>query len=71
LGKIVRLFALSTVVAIAAWVVGYTYLVKIAGYSAAGFFTVRMVVGLLLVSFTLCLIFSLPEFFQSDGEDES
>jgi hypothetical protein len=50
---------LSVAVAVAAWCVGYLYLVKVAGYPAAGFFTFKMLTGLLLLSFALCSIFWL------------
>jgi hypothetical protein len=50
---------LSVAVAVAAWCVGYLYLVKVVGYPAAGFFTFKMLTGLLLLSFTLCSIFWL------------
>jgi len=40
-----RLVALTIAVAAVAWVVGYAYLVKIAGYPAAGFFTFKMATG--------------------------
>jgi hypothetical protein len=43
-----NLLALSTAVAIVAWTVGYVYLVRIARYSAAGFFTFKMVIGVLV-----------------------
>ena len=57
-----RLVALSVAVAIVACVVGYAYLVKIAGYPAVGFFSFKMVVVLLAVSLTVCIILSLLEF---------
>jgi small-conductance mechanosensitive channel len=59
-----RLVALTMAVAAAAWVVGYVYLVKIAGYPAAGFFTFKMAAGLLTVSIILCGLFTLRGFFK-------
>jgi hypothetical protein len=52
-------------IAAAAWAVGYLYLVKIAGYPAAGFFTLKMVFGLLAVSVTAYVIFRLRGFFTT------
>ncbi len=54
-----KLITLSVAIAVAAWAVGYLYLVKIAGYPAAGFFTFKMVFGLLAASVTACVIFRL------------
>ena len=59
-----RLVALTIGIAAAAWVVGYAYLVKIAGYSAAGFFTFKMAAGLLTVSFIQCGLFRLRGFLK-------
>ena len=64
LANIGRVAVLSVVIAVAAWLVGYTYLVKIAGYPSTGFFTLRMVLGLLAVSFALCAMFMLRGFFR-------
>lgn len=59
-----RFIALTIAVAAGAWVVGYAYLVKIAAYPAAGFFTFKMAAGLLSVSFILCGLFRLRGFFK-------
>jgi hypothetical protein len=59
-----RLVGLSIAIAVAAWLVGYTYLVKIAGYPSTGFFTPKMVLGLLAVAFALCALFMLRGFFR-------
>jgi len=59
-----RFAALSIAVALGAWVVGYAYFVKIAGYPAVGFFTFKMAAGLLTVSFILCGLFRLRGFFK-------
>jgi hypothetical protein len=64
LETIIKLVVLSTAIAGATCVVGYTYLVKIAGHPAAGFFTFKVAIVLLIASFALCLIFSLREFFN-------
>jgi hypothetical protein len=64
LADIGRLAALSVAIAVAAWLVGYTYLVKIAGYPSTGFFTPKMVLGLLAVSFALCAMFMLRGIFR-------
>jgi hypothetical protein len=58
-----RLVSLSVAIAVAAWAVGYLYLVKIAGYPAAGFFSFKMVIGLLAVSVLACVTFRLRGFF--------
>jgi hypothetical protein len=58
-----RLTTLTIAIAVGGWVVGYTYLIRIAGYPAAGFFTFKIVIGLLAVSFTTCVIFRLRGFF--------
>jgi hypothetical protein len=58
-----KLVALSVAITVAAWAVGYLYLVKIAGYPAAGFFSLKMVFGLLAASITACVIFRLRGFF--------
>jgi hypothetical protein len=42
-----RLVAVTLVVAVAAWVLSYAYLVKIAGYPCAGFFMLKMATGCL------------------------
>ena len=54
-----KLVSLSVAIAVAAWAIGYLYLVKIAGYPAAGFFSFKMVIGLLAVSVTACVILRL------------
>jgi hypothetical protein len=54
-----KLLGLSVVVAGAVWCVGYLYLVKLAGYPAARFFTLKMLAGLVLLSFALSSIFWL------------
>jgi hypothetical protein len=59
-GKIV---SLSVAIAVAAWGIGYLYLVKIAGYPAAGFFGFKVVIGLLSVSVTAWAVFRLRGFF--------
>ena len=56
-----RLTTLTIAIAVGGWVVGYTYLIRIAGYPAAGF--LKIVVGLLAVSCTTCVIFRLCGFF--------
>lgn len=58
------LVALTIAVAAAAWVVGYAYLVKIAGYPAGRFFTIKMAAGLLTISIILCGLFRLRGFFK-------
>ena len=55
---------MSMIVAAVAWLIGYGYLVKIAGFSAAGFFTFKMVIGIFLISLAMCLIFQLRGFFE-------
>jgi hypothetical protein len=61
LGFSSRLTTLTIAIAVGGWVVGYTYLIRIAGYPAAGF--LKIIIGLLAVSFTTCVIFRLRGFF--------
>jgi hypothetical protein len=60
-----RLAVLSITVAVGAWLVGYTYLVKITGYPSSEFFSWKMVIGLLTVSFATCVTFRLRGFFKT------
>jgi hypothetical protein len=50
--------------AITAWVVGYLYLVRHAGYPSAGFFRAKTGVGVFAVSFIIFVVFRLRGFFK-------
>jgi len=62
--KILTVIVCTVLLSIVTWVVGYTYLVRIARYPSAGFFALKMIIGLFAVSFTIFVIFSLRGFFK-------
>jgi hypothetical protein len=59
-----RLAGLSIAFAATSWLVAYTYLVKIAGFPSAGFFTLKMLIGLLSLTFAITVMFRLRGFFR-------
>jgi hypothetical protein len=65
--KSLTLAILILLSAIVAWIVGYAYLVKIAGYPSGGFFTTRMALGLVVISFIAFVIFRLRGFFKNSS----